>query len=574
MSRQPSDMSHERRKRCVTPLSLILLLLGSLWVSLLATICITTGELKPRGTYVSENALMPGSALTDVNGIDMEQRSFPSSSDFGDLGFFGLKGVILRSATASDRREAICVVAQEGRGDDVLYALSHALHRAKWLSKDVLFVLLPKNEIFSTDTSATPLLRRWLETYEMSAHDDKIARGGPIRGAVIIDIPHIGGRKGETPFSRESILVQGMNGRLPNMDLINVARITVPSYANGRQSFFASEQDDTDSKSLQGLRFARDVLLGPTGWHGEFLRLGVDALTLKASNSSIGMVKPGTGGTTRLEFAQRIEKMVRSLSNIGEKLNRSFFFYLMLGTDSFVSIDEFLWALIVFVSPLVVDALFVAAAPNDNGFKETRRALASLGLAVLSGLALLIVIEDVPLPAPVAWLLTLILYALWERFAALRRLGKEEQEPSSAVEDETETATVERLPFWRYKKTANEVYVFISLAALGVVHFPLAMFAAILCFPSTRLALAMPWNGSTMDKTAFGFVQLGFFGVLYVLLGYQAQIPLGVGFNRVDLKTAVLYLVVLPSYMLTLSIFWSPPETSGLKKTKGSLKQD
>ena len=35
--------------------------LGVLWMFLFPLVCISTGELKPRGTYMSENALLPGS---------------------------------------------------------------------------------------------------------------------------------------------------------------------------------------------------------------------------------------------------------------------------------------------------------------------------------------------------------------------------------------------------------------------------------------------------------------------------------------------------------------------------------
>src|SRR5262245_25656103 len=143
MLRELFKLSHEKRTMCVGPLSLFVFLLGSLWISLLATICVTTGVLKPRGTYVSENGLMHGSSLTELNGPHLEQIEFPKDG-FEDLGFGEVKGALFRSFSASDRRESLCLVAQEGRGDDILIGLAHALQGAKWLSKDVIFVILPQ----------------------------------------------------------------------------------------------------------------------------------------------------------------------------------------------------------------------------------------------------------------------------------------------------------------------------------------------------------------------------------------------------------------------------------------------
>lgn len=535
------NMNHERRKKIVTPLSLLLFFLGSLWISLLATICVTTGELKPRGTYVSDNALLPAGAFTDVSSEDMLARVFPSSSGVHDIGFPPLKGILLKSRFASDRREAMCFVAQEGRGDDVLYALARMFTRARWLSKDVFLIVLPRNETLATrPTSPPPLLRRWLESYHMDVFNDRLKRAGPIRGAIVIDIPPDVGGKDQVPLSREAVLVQGMDGRLPNMDFINVARLTVPAFAAHSQSLFdLKERNEHLDKSTHGIRFATDILLGPTGWHGEFLQFQVESLTLKSSISSSGSLD--RRGRTRLEFAERLEKMARSLSTISEKFNRSFFFYVMLSLDSFVSIDEFLWAFIVFIFPLAVDAFFVAATPNRNGFRESLGAITSLSMAVIWGCVVLMLFDSLPIPPALIWIGSVICFAVGERYQTNRK---------------ADIGECSELPSWRYKRSIMEVFIFISLAALGVVHFPLALLAAALCYPSARLVT--PWPKGSATKIVAYLMLCGLFLVTISSLLIQDRISLYVPLSVADMRTLVLYLVVLPSHMITASIMIAP----------------
>ena len=52
--------------------SILLLLLGIAWLFLFPLVTITTGELKTRGTYFSENGLQPLSAALSFSDADLD----------------------------------------------------------------------------------------------------------------------------------------------------------------------------------------------------------------------------------------------------------------------------------------------------------------------------------------------------------------------------------------------------------------------------------------------------------------------------------------------------------------------
>lgn len=53
--------------------SILFFILGIVWISLFPLACITCGETKCRGTYLSENALMPGSSLVSFSNAEISR---------------------------------------------------------------------------------------------------------------------------------------------------------------------------------------------------------------------------------------------------------------------------------------------------------------------------------------------------------------------------------------------------------------------------------------------------------------------------------------------------------------------
>lgn len=140
----------------------------------------------------------------------------------------------------------------------------------------------------------------------------------------------------EHNFRSLHVVYDGVNGQLPNLDLIN----TAVAIAGGQMGMGTNlqemwEHDDSYQARLktilrgmtkQGLGYA-------TGAHSSFMPYHIDAITLQPK---------GEGWEDEMALGRTIESMCRSLNNLLEHLHQSFFFYLLMQTNRFVSIGTYL----------------------------------------------------------------------------------------------------------------------------------------------------------------------------------------------------------------------------------------
>lgn len=290
--------------------SLGLFCLGVVWTLLLNFACITCLEAKPRGTFLSEPSLLPGGAHPQAR-----WNSRIPAQPFPRLTELGVRGKLAKSQFALDRRETLCVVGVEGDSavEQAFSQLAFLVeHEFRWLSKDVLFLLAPNSPV------QAEAVEDYLLQYERNA-SCAMQRTGPIVGAVVFQTVRQGNR----------IRINGRNGKLPNMDLINVVVQSSPT--------------PTRLVHDNALDFAVGMLRGSDGLHAPFLDLGIQALTLELAQSN-------------QDVLSEMEAIVRCLSNLGERFNRSFMFYIMLSTTKFVSVDEYLWSFGLVLSPLAISA--------------------------------------------------------------------------------------------------------------------------------------------------------------------------------------------------------------------------
>ncbi|SCU85999.1 LANO_0C06348g1_1 [Lachancea nothofagi CBS 11611] len=334
-------------------LALLSGLVGLAWLALWLPL-----EGNYRHTYISENALMPSQAYSyfretewnllrgfrtqikqlvnetsssrnEIVGSWLEEigvkTAIHTDSDNGDT----LYGVL--HAPRGDGTEAMVLAApwHNGDGDFNLggTALATALTRyfSRWplWSKNIIVV-------FSEDPKAS--LRSWCNAY----HSSLDLTGGSIESAVVLDYP------GANDFFKYvEIYYAGLNGELPNLDLVNVAvHVTehegMPVSINGNPE---SEIGDSDfyakmRKMLLGVQ--KMALSGVQTCYGNeaFSGYRIQSLVVKAR---------GTGGPFDITTFGRIpEAMFRSVNNLLEKFHQSFFFYLLLAPRYFVSIASYL----------------------------------------------------------------------------------------------------------------------------------------------------------------------------------------------------------------------------------------
>ena len=212
-----------------------------------------------------------------------------------------------------------------------------SLHLIGWSlwSKDIIILITP-------DARAGP--QAWVDAYHDERDSELIAplpvKSGALQGAIVIDnaLNH--------SFTKLHVVYDGINGQLPNLDLIN----TFVSIAAGQMGIPVVLQrmwkhDDSYIERLQTmLRGMLNQGAGRShGPHSSFLPYHVDAVTIQAV---------GDGFHDDMALGRIIESTFRSLNNLLEHFHQSFFFYLLMQADRFVSVGTYL------PSAMLVAAIF------------------------------------------------------------------------------------------------------------------------------------------------------------------------------------------------------------------------
>ncbi|RKP06252.1 Gaa1-like protein [Thamnocephalis sphaerospora] len=338
-----------------------------------------------RETYISENALMPAQAylrfnqehvdyarqltgeietlLRNDDGAGAEARvqeafrQLSFSVGVQPVGASAVAGVSSPSvnvcgvchAPRADHTEALLLAApwtsvtgrSNARGVAMLLALALALQTTVW-AKDLIF-LVPAGAQGQID---------WLAAYHNATGVPNIWTGA-IQAAVVLDLPL------PTESDRyDSLVVEfvGVNGQLPNLDLIN----TITTVAGREHAPVVLENDsDQNSRARQllgsyGARFDAiyDMIIKqasgrPSNLHGYYHPYKIDAVTVSA--------RPHVGERS-LDMRQLgvvIESSFRSFNNLLEHFHQSFFFYLLQSTNRFISIANYLPPLFCFAEDLL-----------------------------------------------------------------------------------------------------------------------------------------------------------------------------------------------------------------------------
>lgn len=343
-------------------LSLLCIVVGVVWLLLLPL------DNYSRRTYISENALLPGQVHTYFGGSDQNVfRAYKheintladSNATTGAISeklaevftAVGLKTArqeyryrssgrdvqgeniyAILPAPRGDATEAIVLVAawRNVRGEvnrngvALLLTLARYFRRWSLWSKDIIFLVTP-------DSAAGP--QAWVDAYH-DAHKGGVeslpVKSGALQGALAIDFAR------EGRFRSVHVAYDGVNGQLPNLDLIN----SVVSVAGGQMGMGVAIQEmwehpdgyrDRLNTMLRGM--LKQGLGMASGPHSAFIPYHVDAVTLQPF---------GDGWQDEMAMGRVIEGTFRSLNNLLEKLHQSFFFYLLMATERFVSIGTYL----------------------------------------------------------------------------------------------------------------------------------------------------------------------------------------------------------------------------------------
>lgn len=208
------------------------------------------------------------------------------------------------------------------------------------------------------------------------------------------------------------VKIEGLNGQLPNLDLVNLVnklshKENIPS---GYKLNSKKRYNSNNSKFNTNLKNMLSMVLSqasgvPTGNHGLFHKYGIEAVTLEAHKRSNNNSNRGTGNPTSL--LRIIEGVSRSLNNLLERFHQSFFFYLLVANDRFVSIGDYMPAIGLMAGSLLVKSflvwLSITSNPDDEDDDEIKVpkneknfAFISVGLIILTAHTLGFLISYLP----------------------------------------------------------------------------------------------------------------------------------------------------------------------------------
>jgi len=257
----------------------------------------------------------------------------------------------------------------EGDGTLNLRGISTVLSLAAFLKG---YSLWAKDLIFVISDGYLDGMQAWITEYHGVTQSNIYAEplrltSGVIWTALNIDYP------GHS-FSHLGVFFEGINGRLPNQDLINSFQV-ISRYTGGvpvilydhldPQDFptrrhelsgvpawfpdFLKRSEEVNEYAYRAKNILRHIRYQgrgkPSGVHGLLHKFRIDAITLFA------VPAPGPHGFHAI--GRIVESTLRTTNNLLERLHASFFFYLLVGTSTFLKIGSYLpSAVIIGVSML------------------------------------------------------------------------------------------------------------------------------------------------------------------------------------------------------------------------------
>jgi GPI-anchor transamidase subunit GAA1 len=192
------------------------------------------------------------------------------------------------------------------------------------------------------------------------------ARAGQIQAAINLEVQDF-----DVDFI--NLKLEGLNGQLPNLDLHNLVQKLAHKHSIATGYKLQSAHKRRGKNYEERLQNLVSMVLTqangvPTGNHGLFHKYGIQALTLECfKTDSTNFQRSQMGAMSLLKI---VEGISRSLNNLLERFHQSFFFYLILSSDRFVSIGDYMPCIGLMAGALLVKAFIVWLSINQDPKSE------------------------------------------------------------------------------------------------------------------------------------------------------------------------------------------------------------
>nr|CAD7447760.1 unnamed protein product [Timema bartmani] len=282
----------------------------------------------------------------------------------------------------------------------LMLSLAKFFRRQKYWAKDVIFLVTEHEQLG---------IQAWLEAYHQTTcgrsgvldHGDMTGRGGAIQAAINLELH-------AEKIGHVDVKVEGLNGQLPNLDLVNLVHRMCSK--EGVKHTFKNRENSNHRDPVKEWFHQLKTLMAmvttqatgiPNGNHGLFHRLetvdhedeeeqeegeedqeeevsylvhrfGIEAVTLE------GFEKKEKGSPAVFyQLGRVMEGLFRSLNNLLERFHQSYFFYLQPTTDRYISIGMYMPPLGLLCAALLIKAfglwLRMQKDPADSASAPTNQ---------------------------------------------------------------------------------------------------------------------------------------------------------------------------------------------------------
>ncbi|KAK6202262.1 Gaa1-like protein [Scheffersomyces amazonensis] len=444
-----------------------------------------------RNTYISENALMPSQVtsffresewnivrgyreeISKLENQSIEIRNNQLEKWVNDLGlvtayhnngkFNDTLYAIMHAPRGDDTEAMVLAIPWETSDNEyneggmaLAIALSRYFSKMSIWSKNIIIVFVENNQF---------PLRSWVEAYHTSLEET----AGSIEAAIVLEY----GKNGDY-FDYYELIYEGLNGQLPNLDLLNTVNLI--GYHEG---LHCAIQDTPSTELVKDTYFTRlrTLIRGiialtltgikPGGGCEAFSGWQIQAFTIKAR---------GTKGPHDVtQFGRLVDSTFRSVNNLLEKFHQSFFFYLMLSKNHFVSIGTYLPSAVLMAIAFTFSSLgtILISGLEINSFISHSAKI--LTIFVIIEIICFILSLTLPLIKVDISILLIILSFI--------PLGLKSSSSSSFKLNKTTSFGLVALSLF---------FISLLITALLIVHFSLALLLGLFTLPLTFLAQPKP----------------------------------------------------------------------------------
>lgn len=336
----------------------------------------------------------------DNFGLEVYEQNFSYNSDVQSNGT-NIYSIIRGERSTSSESIVLCAPYKiDKHNSNTLPSVALSLALTKYFStkgywaKDVIILFVDHDYYGASawidsyyDVRFRQDLRRMSSNKNDLYYDPLAERSGPMQAAIVLELY---GRQ----FTRVNVKIQGMYGQLPNLDLFNLAielaarESVTPYFHDKSMPFDLSIQDLYKHHFETASSFMKtQASMQSDGLHGLFLKYAVQSLTLEGPEYKDGSnYRSHVMTASLLNLGRLLEGIFRSLNNLTERFNRSYYFYIILSLRRFTSIGFYMVSFGLIILPLLLKTLLIYREKKNLNKFIGKRALVLIASALILSL--------------------------------------------------------------------------------------------------------------------------------------------------------------------------------------------